>query len=415
RIDKIKAVRSGQQIFAWFAIEDHPAIQEMLRERAEKMIKYVEKGVPLNQVIDAGDLPFEHVDWGNDWWVSAGMVPAREIMEGGLDASIGEDLPEGETDEPEDGDKGITPADNPDPIIEQKKARILQKYYASFSPLEKQYIAKIRNYHRRQKTEMIARLEEALGDSKSIQNSELKIKNSTDIVAKVVFDLTTENGKLRAFHKVFYTEGIELGAAQTISEVAGTAGSDLAAAAKQASRSAAAKQSIVRSIKKVQKINQTTKNRISKTLFDGLEKGEGLNDLARRISKDASFSMARAKRIARTSTSSAVSSGRFEGLKTVGAELKRWLSARNEAVRKTHRNADSQYTQTPIPVGQKFTVGSALLMYPGDPSGPAEEVANCRCMILAAKAKGKAITLDHYDRRVKFVEYAELKTLLSED
>lgn len=53
-----------------------------------------------------------------------------------------------------------------------------------------------------------------------------------------------------------------------------------------------------------------------------------------------------------------------------------WRTAHDKRVRHTHRTMDGQIK----PMGQAFVTGSgAHLMYPGDPSGPAAEVINCRC------------------------------------
>ena len=95
-----KAVSGSHKLFAWFAVDDHPAIQQQLCDRAEKMLKFIDRGVPLNQVIDAGDLPFEHVPWGDHHWIGAGQVPAQWVLDGELDAVFGPPLAEGDSGEP---------------------------------------------------------------------------------------------------------------------------------------------------------------------------------------------------------------------------------------------------------------------------------------------------------------------------
>jgi len=53
-----------------------------------------------------------------------------------------------------------------------------------------------------------------------------------------------------------------------------------------------------------------------------------------------------------------------------------WRTAHDKRVRETHRPMDGQVRAE----GQSFiTGGGAHLLYPGDPSGPPEEVINCRC------------------------------------
>jgi hypothetical protein len=53
-----------------------------------------------------------------------------------------------------------------------------------------------------------------------------------------------------------------------------------------------------------------------------------------------------------------------------------WRTAHDNRVRDSHRPMDGQVR----PQGQMFvTGGGAHLLYPGDPSGPAAEVINCRC------------------------------------
>lgn len=56
---------------------------------------------------------------------------------------------------------------------------------------------------------------------------------------------------------------------------------------------------------------------------------------------------------------------------------KTWVAEEDERTRPTHRRADGQTVRATT----AFRVGKARLQYPGDPSGPPEEVINCRCYL----------------------------------
>lgn len=53
-----------------------------------------------------------------------------------------------------------------------------------------------------------------------------------------------------------------------------------------------------------------------------------------------------------------------------------WISERDEDVRESHQELDGQIRA----IGEDF---KSNLRYPGDDRAPAEEVINCRCVLLA--------------------------------
>jgi hypothetical protein len=62
--------------------------------------------------------------------------------------------------------------------------------------------------------------------------------------------------------------------------------------------------------------------------------------------------------------------------------VRRWVTRRDDDVRKTHRKADGQY----VAPGKPFKVGGHTLRFPGDPDAPVKETANCRCKVRLLRA-----------------------------
>lgn len=92
------------------------------------------------------------------------------------------------------------------------------------------------------------------------------------------------------------------------------------------------------------------------------------------------FTMQRAMRISRTMSTAAANGGKLEGWKQSEVVTgKRWRSANQTRTRKSHKKANGQEK----PLDEPFEVGKDKLMHPGDPSGSAKEIVNCRCAMQA--------------------------------
>jgi len=68
-------------------------------------------------------------------------------------------------------------------------------------------------------------------------------------------------------------------------------------------------------------------------------------------------------------------------LDTLGFEMKRWVSRHDARVRPTHTIAHGQTVR----LEDRFIVGAARMLYPGDPTAPPGEVMNCRCTLVGAR------------------------------
>lgn len=92
----------------------------------------------------------------------------------------------------------------------------------------------------------------------------------------------------------------------------------------------------------------------------------------------------RAITVARTETIGASNAGAFAGAvrraldEGDSSATKVWVSTMDTRTREDHVFADQQQ----VALLQPFMVGGAALMFPGDPSGPADQVINCRCTLI---------------------------------
>jgi len=420
------AQKAQADLYLWFDPSTHPVVQQVERETAEKVFSFTSSGVPLNDLIRKHDLPYEEVAWGDDFWMSAGMVTARTLME--LEMEPEPVLLEGEEEGEEEGEgagetpatqgegkayKGGTPATQEEdkggtPSLREKderqRVRIWKRWVTSWVKLEREYQAAMRVLFVRQQKELAAKLKAAM-------EAEKAIKSPDQIVARVVFDLRKEGRRIRVVNRAFFEKGSRLGAAQAINELQGLTGEALVQAVGPIERRAEVRRAIEQSSERIVKGNGTTQHRVAAQLRTGLEKGEGLNDLTRRIQSVLGESRARAAMIARTQTAGAVSTGRQAAMRAAGVDRKGWLTARDNSVRPSHRKAEQDYGGG-IPLDEPFVVGSSRLMYPGDPAGEAAEIVNCRCLQIAIAMAGKTMSLADYDGKA-FLSSDEIERLFA--
>lgn len=123
---------------------------------------------------------------------------------------------------------------------------------------------------------------------------------------------------------------------------------------------------------------------IAGAVSQGVNLGESIPELSRRVDDLLSTTKSerwpnRAVVIARTEAIGALNAGRAEAFAVIAEQQpdlqfeRMWLSTDDSRTRPTHDLADGQR----VPVSQPFIVGGFPLMFPGDPTGPAQEVIQC--------------------------------------
>lgn len=123
----------------------------------------------------------------------------------------------------------------------------------------------------------------------------------------------------------------------------------------------------------------------------GAAAGESIPDIADRIGDvlDATNTEQwawRAVTVARTETIGALNAGRTDAFGAVADQLggdfeQIWLTTLDGRQRPDHGDADGQN----VGLGEAFIVGGEPLAFPGDPSGSAANIINCRCSTLLTR------------------------------
>lgn len=131
--------------------------------------------------------------------------------------------------------------------------------------------------------------------------------------------------------------------------------------------------------RRITEVTETTRDQIIRAVRKGYEDGLGQRGTASYIlDLVPQISSYRAEMIARTETHGAANYGSQEAAKQTGLPLSReWLAAADDRTRDTHREANGQV----VGMDDTFRVGDSDLAFPGDPSGPGDEVINCRCAV----------------------------------
>ena len=119
---------------------------------------------------------------------------------------------------------------------------------------------------------------------------------------------------------------------------------------------------------------------IKRAITQGVVQGQSIKDMSNNIQSALETNLNNAVRIARTETTGVMGNARqdaFSLAKDNGLEFKkRWVSANDDRTRDSHAELNGEVVDNDEP----FSNG---LMYPGDQSGEASEVINCRCTMVA--------------------------------
>jgi len=131
--------------------------------------------------------------------------------------------------------------------------------------------------------------------------------------------------------------------------------------------------------KRITQVTDTTRESVIRILSESqdLPISERATYMVDKLS-DPDFNRNRALVIARTESTTAAGNGALLGAESSDYETaKMWLAVMDANTRPTHVDANEET----VNINSEFVVGDSLMQYPGDTSGSAAEVINCRCCL----------------------------------
>lgn len=130
------------------------------------------------------------------------------------------------------------------------------------------------------------------------------------------------------------------------------------------------------------------KKRFTAEITAGILQGEAIGNIANRVQNLSDANRSGAIRNARTAVTGAQNAGRqasYDRAKEMGLQLrKRWIATKDNRTRHAHAMLDGQT----VPLDKPFQIDGHKLMFPGDPTGLARLVWNCRCTMRTVEKDG---------------------------
>lgn len=317
---------------------------------------YINMGVPLGQVVEALDLPFD--------------IPADYVkpIENPYQA------------QPMDEEKAMVKKKDVPKDVQLGDPRAIEwkKFDRDVRPFEQQMESSLRAFFRSQGKRVLNKFAENLDvlvpkDGKGMKTEEDQVNYifnfdvEKDILGRVV------EKKIRDAYFAF--------AVRTANRI-GVPGSGVTFNVDESEAGAW----IARKVLKLQQeATRFTREQLSDALVEGvrdatatgLSRSETIDQIKERITEIYDFAAnGRAERIARTEVIGASNAGSFQAMKQLGAVKKEWITSRDSLVRETHDQMDGQQ----VKIGDPFqSPDGGMLQFPGDPSGAPGEIINCRC------------------------------------
>lgn len=339
------------------------ALQEDQDKQSQYVDRYWRMGVPLNQLVKAYKLPFGEVKGIGD----ISFIGGQEYIEGELeDPAADPAAPPAELPAPKKAPAAPSQAQR-----KAKHARMLELAQTYGAPLK----AAVRKVFDDQRDKVLAAVHAAGNEPPTRE----RLGIDTDKATRNLAEAMAPHIKLGVYagrdaESVLLRELVKKHATP---------------APNRKAQARIDKWTTVKAFKWAEDINASTLKRIDKIIDDSLSEGLGMDEISRRLAEafDSERDY-RTNRVAQTEIIASLNEGALEAYRdNPFVEGKGWLATEDEVTRQSHLAAGEKYgPENPIGVDEKFIVGSAEGVAPGQTGDPSEDI-ECRCSIFPVVKK----------------------------
>lgn len=360
--------------------EDVLKDDEKIKVEIAKM--YFDMGLPFNVINQRLNLGFDNIEGGDTGYLPFSLQPASQAAEGRPEE------PESESEEPEEVEEGkskglIRPFYN-----KEKKMLLWKQFDRTTRIIENRYMNIIETYFLGLEMDILRRLEsnksiERFYNSHKFDNENPNVKITHEWIEKKVnveIYLFNEGEEIKRWNKQS-TKVHELAMKTNANRELVNLG---LGAVFDVNNPRVVEYLNEYGLEKATEVIGNAREDVKKTLIQGVENGESIPDLKKRI--QATFNPYtdqgyKATRIARTEVIGTSNRGALEAYRQadVGAK-KAWLAQPD--ARDTHIQASHRYSEeNAIPLNRDFHVGAGQGESPGNIGLPEEDI-NCKCTLI---------------------------------
>jgi len=340
--------KDSKGMFLEFDLSSVTILKEALDNKLKNAKEFFAMGVPYNTIAEKLDLPIKEIPGGDIGFIPFSLTPVESAAEETIPAANAE---------PDKRAKLLKKLTDTQKEIKWKTfVKISDKFESRVKLLMKKYFTEqeadvISNLNKYKSMKKKINIEDILFDDDEIQKL---LKNLKPLYLQIILKQATQEINNFNFDISFNLDS------ERVSTWIKTHGLNAS-----------------------KNINDTTKEALRKTLSDGIDAGESIPELSKRVGEV--YNQARDYRtdtIARTETISASNEANLEVYRQSGVVNKKgWLSAMDERTRDTHIEAGREYNDAgAIKLNEDFFIGAGRGSAPGQIGLPEEDI-NCRCTI----------------------------------